>query len=306
MLSLTELGNRLKEAREQKNLSLDDVQTLTKIQKRYLIGIEEGNYALMPGKFYIRAFIKQYAEAVGLDPEMIFEEYKEEIPATYNDDLPEQLSRVQSRKSISTKSDKIVGILPKILVTALIFIIAVGIWVFAQKNSDKMDKTSDNPTEDIANVEVPPDSPLDDENASDTDTVDEDTKTEVETETDESDDQDQEEVDPEPTQKIEVVEKNDGNSTLQLTNTDQFNLEIGSTGKTWVQISNGNGKTFFSGTLTTDTPVEKHDFTNETEVLLNIGRAPDTVIKINGQEVPFPIDPKEKDVQKIKILFQKQ
>ena len=61
---MTELGKILKEAREAKGLSLDDLQQITKIQKRYLIGIEEGNYDMMPGKFYVRAFIKQYAEAV--------------------------------------------------------------------------------------------------------------------------------------------------------------------------------------------------------------------------------------------------
>ena len=40
----------------------------------------------MPGKFYARAFIKQYAEAVGLEPEELFEEYKNEIPIAYEDD----------------------------------------------------------------------------------------------------------------------------------------------------------------------------------------------------------------------------
>ena len=36
---MTELGTILKEARIAKNLSLDDLQEITKIQKRYLIGI---------------------------------------------------------------------------------------------------------------------------------------------------------------------------------------------------------------------------------------------------------------------------
>ena len=53
---MTELGTILKEARIAKNLSLDDLQEITKIQKRYLIGIEEGNYSLMPGKFYVTSF----------------------------------------------------------------------------------------------------------------------------------------------------------------------------------------------------------------------------------------------------------
>ena len=76
---VTELGARLKEARLQKGYSLDDLQEITKIQKRYLVGIEEGNYASMPGSFYVRAFIKQYAEAVGLNPNEILQQYQKKF-----------------------------------------------------------------------------------------------------------------------------------------------------------------------------------------------------------------------------------
>ena len=63
------------------------MQEITKIQKRYLVGIEEGNYSIMPGTFYVRAFIKQYAEAVGLDPDEIFEEFKNEIPSHQTEEV---------------------------------------------------------------------------------------------------------------------------------------------------------------------------------------------------------------------------
>src|SRR6185312_8878937 len=102
-------------AREEKKLTLDELQNLTRIQKKYLVGIEEGNYSIMPGKFYARAFIKQYAEAVGLQPEELFDEYKNEIRLAYEDDLPEQLSRVQTRGSISANASKFMEVLPKIL-----------------------------------------------------------------------------------------------------------------------------------------------------------------------------------------------
>ncbi|GAA3323778.1 hypothetical protein GCM10020331_049010 [Ectobacillus funiculus] len=52
MLSVTELGQKLREAREAKGLSLDQLQEMTKkIQKRYLVSIEEGNYDVLPGEF---------------------------------------------------------------------------------------------------------------------------------------------------------------------------------------------------------------------------------------------------------------
>ena len=65
--NVIEVGERLKEARQAKGYTLDDLQQITKIQKRYLVAIEEGNLNVLPGNFYARAFIKQYADTVGLN-----------------------------------------------------------------------------------------------------------------------------------------------------------------------------------------------------------------------------------------------
>jgi cytoskeletal protein RodZ len=78
---VSELGEFLRKARSERGLSLEDVQESTKIRKRYLEAIEEGKYSILPGTFYARAFIKQYSEAVGLDPEEVLKSYSHEIPA---------------------------------------------------------------------------------------------------------------------------------------------------------------------------------------------------------------------------------
>lgn len=82
---MSELGQALKEAREQKGLSLDDLQERTKIQKRYLKAIEDGDFKQLPGDFYIRAFIKSYAETVGLDFSTLIQQYGSEIPTLHHD-----------------------------------------------------------------------------------------------------------------------------------------------------------------------------------------------------------------------------
>lgn len=46
-----QIGERLKEARIEKDLTLDDLQKETKIQKRYLESLENNDWSVLPGVF---------------------------------------------------------------------------------------------------------------------------------------------------------------------------------------------------------------------------------------------------------------
>jgi cytoskeletal protein RodZ len=293
VFSLTELGKRLKEAREEKNISLDELQEITKIQKRYLIGIEEGNYAIMPGNFYVRAFIKQYAEAVGLDSEQLFEEYKHEIPSSQHEELPEQLSRVKSRQQLSPKTSKLLDMLPKLLTSALIIGAAVVVWLFFQYR-DANETQEENVVNDTAEVEQSKHAPLEK-------TVEEDEgeKQQIEDKPSEQPEQ-KEEIAP----TITVMDKNGRESTLELANTNQFVLELTSRGNSWVEVRNGKGHSFFANNLK-ENETQQFDLSNESEVLVKIGNTTDVDMKINGQLFTYPIDPNEEVFQKITILFKK-
>ena len=76
---MSELGTRLREARVEKGYTLNTLQQMTKIQKKYLQAIEDGQYEEVPGNFYVRAFVKQYADMVGLNGEDLLEEFQEEL-----------------------------------------------------------------------------------------------------------------------------------------------------------------------------------------------------------------------------------
>jgi cytoskeleton protein RodZ len=56
----------LKRAREEKRVSLADIADRTLINIRHLEAIERGDTAILP-EAYVRAFIKEYASAIGLD-----------------------------------------------------------------------------------------------------------------------------------------------------------------------------------------------------------------------------------------------
>jgi hypothetical protein len=77
---LLNLGSFLKDAREEKGLSLDDVQELTKIKVAYLKAIEEGKYDELPGLFYVKAFVKTYCEALGLPAHEVMDIYQSDLP----------------------------------------------------------------------------------------------------------------------------------------------------------------------------------------------------------------------------------
>lgn len=63
---LREIGQYLRQVREEKNLSLADVAAHTHIQPRLLKALEEGDVQELPELVYVRGFIRQYANLLQL------------------------------------------------------------------------------------------------------------------------------------------------------------------------------------------------------------------------------------------------
>lgn len=76
--SIKTLGQRLEVARKRKKFSLEDVEEGTKIRVRYLRAIESDNYNSLPGPVYLSGFLSSYAEFLGLPPEEVVRQYKQE------------------------------------------------------------------------------------------------------------------------------------------------------------------------------------------------------------------------------------
>lgn len=76
------LGDLLRETREQKKLSLEDVEQGTNIRKLYIKAIEDGNYEKLPGEVFLKGFIKTYGKFLGLNSLELIEQYKKEKNAS--------------------------------------------------------------------------------------------------------------------------------------------------------------------------------------------------------------------------------
>jgi len=68
-VSLTELGEQLRHAREKRGLSLRDLEQTTRIRVKYLRALEKGDLDALPNAVQVRGFLRNYAQHVGLDPE---------------------------------------------------------------------------------------------------------------------------------------------------------------------------------------------------------------------------------------------
>src|ERR1043165_3330850 len=73
------LGERLKRAREAKGMSLDDVANRTRIPIRHLQNIEREDWDALPAVTYAIGFVRNYANAVGLDGATLARELRDDI-----------------------------------------------------------------------------------------------------------------------------------------------------------------------------------------------------------------------------------
>ena len=71
-------GEKLKEERLKKDLSLDDISKSTKIKSIFLEYIEEGEYHKLPSASYVSGFVKNYARFLGLDEKEVMAIFRRE------------------------------------------------------------------------------------------------------------------------------------------------------------------------------------------------------------------------------------
>jgi transcriptional regulator with XRE-family HTH domain len=75
--SMAVLGRILSEARISRGLTLDDVERDTRIARRYLEALEHDEFDTLPAPVYCRAFLRTYAQYLGIDPKEVLRFYPE-------------------------------------------------------------------------------------------------------------------------------------------------------------------------------------------------------------------------------------
>lgn len=117
------LGRALRVVREEKGLSLEDVALTTRVRRAYLEAIEEMRLDVLPSRPFTIGYIRAFASALGLDPELAIERFKADEPV-----LDEPL---RAPVGVFDERDPRVA---AFLVGALVIIAAIVLWNVAQRS----------------------------------------------------------------------------------------------------------------------------------------------------------------------------
>jgi cytoskeletal protein RodZ len=127
------LGERLVAAREAKGIDLLRAERETKIRRAYLAALERGDYASLPGGVYVRGFLRNYAQYLGLDSDEAVAQWHREAPA----DAPEPVivvprPLVAARKGLVLSSGVVVAAVVTVVVLAILAYIGFQLVRFSE------------------------------------------------------------------------------------------------------------------------------------------------------------------------------
>jgi cytoskeletal protein RodZ len=123
------VGNKLREGRGRRGLSLEEVEAETKIRVRYLQAIENEEWDQLPEDTYTRAFIRTYARFLGLDGDRLAEDQRrsrgaarpgERLPRV--DPRPRPVVRKPKRRRGGISPRVVAAVVTAVVVAALLAI----------------------------------------------------------------------------------------------------------------------------------------------------------------------------------------
>lgn len=124
---MKKISEILREKREEKNLSLDDIEKKIKIKKAFLKAMEEGKFHTLPSESYAQGFVKNYADFLGIPSSTAVPLFRREYEAEELDVVPhftKSTKRIKKRNFFSYKG----------LFIAAACIIVVGYLLFQFKS----------------------------------------------------------------------------------------------------------------------------------------------------------------------------
>ena len=116
-----EIGATLREARERRQLTYEQVEAEIKIRAKYLRALEEEEFDSLPSGTYVRGFLRAYASYLGLDGRLFVDEYASRFGTCHDDEL----FRRRRERPMTQRQESSSAVL-----VALIAVVAIGVLFF--------------------------------------------------------------------------------------------------------------------------------------------------------------------------------
>lgn len=84
------VGNALKKERELRGISLEEISREMNITLRYLTALENEDFSVIPGDFYVKYYIRCYLKALGADETYFFNKFNEYLDPIFSKKQKEQ------------------------------------------------------------------------------------------------------------------------------------------------------------------------------------------------------------------------
>lgn len=268
---MSELGNHLKQVREEKQLTLDDLQRTTKIQKRYLQAIESGDFHRLPGIFYARAFVKAYAEEMNLDAETLLKTYEHELPDAQEKTTPLP-ARSERNKATNEGESETRSAIPRKMIAAfllvgMLFVVLIIAWQLGVFSSETLTPGKDEHTSEEKKAPASKDDKREEDNKS---------------------------VAEEAQAELSLKEKIGNRKIYTLTGVDAFSavVTIIEGGDSYVGVREPGQTTDVEYIdAYSESRVFKPDLSSWSAVEFNIGNAADVTLEVNGLSIEIEPEP---------------
>lgn len=133
-MSLT-LGEKLRQAREERGFSISEVAEQTRISALYLECIENDDYRTLPGGIFNKGFVKSFAKVVGIDEQEALQDYTQLI-STQGTPVAEEPKTYRSEVMTDDRSSS--SSLPTIILAVVILgLMTAGILAFLNYYNNK-------------------------------------------------------------------------------------------------------------------------------------------------------------------------
>src|SRR5574337_1184628 len=144
MQNMRTVGQTLKETREAKLYTLEEVEKHTKIRKELLEALENDNYYKLPPATFVQGFIKNYGKFLGLSPEKLLAIYRRDFEAKKHPPVVlESFTNPIDKKKFRITPARVVGA----SLVAIVIIFFAYLWVQYRQFSGAPNLEVDSPTD---------------------------------------------------------------------------------------------------------------------------------------------------------------